>query len=235
MSSNRLNYDTCQYKQKLAESISVGNYMLNVPPIACDSCYPYPPSIRLQRQGDSVSATQPLIDVDSELIGITRPASKCPSRKFIPKCPYCKCDVGEPCGNGVISACKSCQEKLKTGQMCGSAGQLKHFKDCDLFSAEETRMSNPPCNLRGSGLNRWEWLCMNPQERVEVPFDWNVSNRIIVKDNHRPCLPTPIDPTLALPKYADKLPCVKLNPNICANIIDPPSTTWQSCKRISEL
>ena len=59
-------------------------------------------------------------------------------------------------------------------------------------TAEEIRTSNPPCNLRGTGWNRWEWLCMDPQERVLMPFDNMVSNRIIVKDNHRPCVPNPI-------------------------------------------
>jgi hypothetical protein len=40
---------------------------------------------------------------------------------------------------------------------------------------DDSRLSNPPCNLRGTGWNRWEWLCLNPQERVEIPFDWNIT------------------------------------------------------------
>ena len=46
---------------------------------------------------------------------------------------------------------------------------LKHFQDCHLNS-EPTKLSNPPCNLRGTGWNRWEWLCQNPQDKVEIPL-----------------------------------------------------------------
>jgi len=206
MSSNRLNFDTCQYKQKISESIGPGNYMINTPPISCDSCYPYSPSIRLQRQGASVDTTKPLIDIDSELLNITRPASKCPSRKWIPN---------------------NCTDR--------PASQLTHFRDCT-FPAEETRNSNPPCNLRGTGFNRWEWTCMNPQERVEIPFDWNINNRIIVKDNHRPCVPTPVDQTLVLPNYPE-LPCEKMDtPNYCANFVMPDaSSSWKKCSQIPRL
>lgn len=204
MSLNRLNYDTCQSKQRIAESTGPGNYMINTPPISCEPCYPYAPSIRLQQQGCSVDSSVPLIDIDSELIGITRPASKCPSRKWIPD---------------------SCTNKKQPS--------LTHFKDCS-FAAEETRTSNPACNLRGTGFNRWDYLCKNPQERVEMPFDWNVDNRLLVKDNHRPCVPTPIDPTLALPNYPE-LPCVKIQPNVCANYTNSPSTSWYRCNSIPNL
>ena len=77
---------------------------------------------------------------------------------------------------------------------------MQHWKDC-FVAAEDTRLTNPSCNLRGTGWNRWEHLlCGNPQERVEIPFNWNISNRIQAKDNHRPCIPSPLDPTPALPR-----------------------------------
>ena len=34
MSFNRLNYDTCEYKQTLAQSIGPGHYQINTPPIS---------------------------------------------------------------------------------------------------------------------------------------------------------------------------------------------------------
>ena len=39
----------------------------------------------MQRSGDSVSATQSMIDVDSELLGITRKLRDDPSKKYLPK------------------------------------------------------------------------------------------------------------------------------------------------------
>jgi len=76
---------------------------------------------------------------------------------------------------------------------------LIHMKDCDYLSTEETRMSNPPCTLRGTGWNRWEWLCNNPQEKAITPFETMINNRLIVKDNHRPCIPTPMSSEAVLP------------------------------------
>lgn len=65
--------------------------------------------------------------------------------------------------------------------------------------SEDTRMSNPPCTLRGTGWNRWEWLCSNPQDMALTPFETNINNRIVVKDNHRPCIPNPMDHSLLIP------------------------------------
>ena len=59
-----------------------------------------------------------------------------------------------------------------------------------------------------------------------MPFDWNISNRIVVKDNHRPCIPNPIDPTPALPVGGD-LPCEQTT-NTCANFTEPASVNWQN-------
>jgi hypothetical protein len=71
-------------------------------------------------------------------------------------------------------------------------------------TTENTRLSNPSCNLRGTGWNRWEWLCQDPQERVEIPFDYNINNRLVVRDNHRPLIPKPLDQSAALPKPTDE-------------------------------
>lgn len=55
-------------------------------------------------------------------------------------------------------------------------------------TAEMTRVSNPPCTQKEIGINRWEWLMEDPQEKALTRFDTNISNRLIVKDNHRPIL-----------------------------------------------
>ena len=106
---------------------------------------------------------------------------------------------------------------------------LKHYRDC-FIPAEHSRISNPSCNLRGTGWNRWEWLCKNPQERIEIPFDFNISNRILSKDNHRPCIPNPIDHEPLMPKGGD-LPCEPIV-NTCANYTNPSSVHWQKPETI---
>lgn len=67
------------------------------------------------------------------------------------------------------------------------------------FPNTYSRLVDPPCTLRSSGWNRWEWLCENPQEGVMVPFDWNVTSRLQQKDQFRPCIPKPIDSATLLP------------------------------------
>ena len=108
-------------------------------------------------------------------MGYTRKNSRCPTEKY------------NPCED----------DKVVYGKSCVSEG-LKHTSDCNNW-VENTRLSNPSCNLRGTGWNRWEWLCTDPQERVFRPYDWNIQSRTVVKDNHRPCIPTLIDQTPTLP------------------------------------
>ena len=67
------------------------------------------------------------------------------------------------------------------------------------FPQTHARLNDPPCTLRGTGWNRWQWLCQNPQENVMMPFDWYVPGRLLHKDAHRPCIPTPLSPKPVLP------------------------------------
>ena len=205
MSFNRLDYDTCSYKQEISESIGPGEYQLNTPFISCDDCYNKDPQIILQRSGNSVAKQMPMIDVDSELININRKLSNCSNDSFIPKF-------------------------NKEGDIDNSI-EVINFKNCDMPPTENTLLSNPPCNLKGTGWNRWEWLCQDPQDKVEMPFDYNISNRLVFKDNHRPVVPNLIDQNVFLPKANDepikvniaKAPAVPLGNNVSplqfANIV----------------
>ena len=224
MSFTNLSYDKGSYVSNLNQSVGPGVYRLGEPTVDCDQCYPYPPTVRLQLQGDSISSKNLLVDVDSELMGITRKLSQDPNKKFQPECVDTVCSSGEVCGQGVSGKCQG----SKPGERVPDK-DLKHWKDC-YIPAEDTRLSNPSCTLRGTGWNRWEWLCLNPQEKVEIPFDYNISNRIIVKDNHRPCVPNPIDPTPAMPK-GGKLPCEPTSLT-CASFTQPNSVHWQTSDNI---
>jgi hypothetical protein len=220
MSFSKNIYDKESYKQSINQSVGPGIYRMATPPISCKPCYPYPPTVRLQRQGDSVLKNTLLIDVDSELSGITRKLSKNITQQYLPSCPDSVCESGEVCGQGVVGTCSG----GKPGERATDSNLL-HMPDC-FVPAEDTRLTNPPCNLRGTGWNRWESLCKNPQERVEMPFDWNINNRIVVKDNHRPCIPNPIDPTSALP-IGGEMPCEQTSLT-CAAFTQPSSVNWQT-------
>ena len=78
-------------------------------------------------------------------------------------------------------------------------GGLSRPQECS-FPQTHSRLVDPPCTLRGSGWNRWEWLCDNPQEGAMVPFDNLITTRLQQKDQFRPCIPIPIDSKQILPE-----------------------------------
>ena len=181
MSLNRLSYDTCHYTNFLSKSMKQGHYHLNTPPIDCEPCYPNHSTIRLQKRGNSMVKNAPMIDVNSELKGITRKLSKCDRSYYQPQ-----------------------KGKIQIGHKY-IKNDIIDYKDCQKPSLD-TRLIDPPCTLRGTGWNRWEPLCLNPQDHVFIPFDTNINNRLVVKDNHRPCLPKPLSQTDVYPKE-EKIDC----------------------------
>lgn len=204
MSFNRLKYDEKTSKHELLESIGTYEYQIGTP-LQTENCFPTDTSNIIQRNGVSVDASRPMVDVNSDLLGINRKLTKDPSEKFLPKLD-------------------------KEGNLVSDDSPKLHYKDCKNETTEYTRLTNPSSNLRGTGWNRWEWLCLDPQERTEIPFDFNISNRIVVKDNHRACVPNPVDQTLALPK-GGSLPCNDTNAT-CGVFTDPPSVNWRNCNEI---
>ena len=78
MAFTRFNYDYCRTVKSLQESTGPGRYMLNTPGNGCKPCFMEDPHIRLQKFGGNlrnVSNGYP-IDIDSDLMGITRPLTK---------------------------------------------------------------------------------------------------------------------------------------------------------------
>ena len=139
MSWNRTNEDPKEVWTELRQSVGPGTYMLTTP-MKCSTPFISDPQLSTQGAQVSVCADRPLIDVDSDLLGITRIAVKCPQGKYLPKDGGCS---------------------------------LSHPRTDDTlnkkFEPEDTRSSNPGCTLRGTGWNRWEWLCEDPQRFAEAP------------------------------------------------------------------
>ena len=201
MSFNRLNYDTCSYKQVLGESIGPGEYQLGKPDVSCKPCFNKDPRYRLQRNGASLQSSMSMVDTDSELLNITRDASNCSAKKFNPTF-------------------------TQNGEIKNQNSELLNLVECPDLTSEDTRLSNPPCTLRGTGWNRWEWLCQDPQERVLPEFDYLVDTRNVVRDNHRPHIPTPVDQTLAHPMPTNE-PIMNNIMRVPSVPTNPPSVHWQ--------
>jgi hypothetical protein len=246
MSFNRLNYDSCSYKQDIYESIGPGNYQLGTPPIDCEYCFPMPPTVRMQGTGVSIKRSQPLVDQHSELLNITRKASKCCEKQWSQNCNHCgwlsleKYPTCQP--NGFCSACNQTTESKHvtnthkkesfTNGALEISGYTQHFKSC-FIPQESSRLMDAPCTLRGTGIDRFtsEILFECPQSNCLVPFDYNIDNRIVTKTNHRPCVPTPLDQRKALPPKPLPLPCDKIKAN-CGNHTYPESAqfAWRNVK-----
>jgi hypothetical protein len=212
MNHTRLTYDDCAYQHDIKESVGPGQYMLKTPRVDCDGpCFVPPPEVPLGSSGGA-TCDKELIDVDSELIGITRKASMCPTAKYMPtNKPFCNAKIP---------------------------------KECFGLTPEATRISNGPCTLRGipNGFNRWEWLCTNPQAKAFVPFDYNISNRLVVKDNHRPCIQDPVDQSAAMPHSTNTNVCYdwsskwssdQFYPKV--NQMQPPSWINTVCSKVPAL
>lgn len=203
MSFNRLNTDTCAYAQELSQSIGPGEYKLAepLPGSDCATCFPADPRIRMQRSGVSYDANRSMVDVNSDVLNIERDASNCSTKKHLPLFD-------------------------QQGNLVENRHELVNLKDCSMLETEDTRLSNPSCNLRGTGWNRWEWLCLDPQERVLIPFDYNINTNIVERDNHRPCLPTPLDQTIGLPTPTNEPIMTEIAPTRAVPT-GPPSVQWQ--------
>jgi hypothetical protein len=127
MSSNRLSYDDCSYKQSLQQSVNPLNYTLN--PMK----FEHNNKCRMELGivgGTNVSHNKSdLVDVENELRGQTFPSTKCNANKYNPfdnsNKEYIKCSQYKP-----ISPEK---EHLKSCQMFGynsvpRAPKLNEFK-----------------------------------------------------------------------------------------------------------
>ena len=100
MSFSRTMYDSCAYKKTVTESTGTLAYMLD--PVKYEVCSSKKCSVNFGVSGGA-SVRQPkrsLVEIESELLNLTRPASRCPSKKYAPKCskPNSNDDNGLPCG-----------------------------------------------------------------------------------------------------------------------------------------
>ena len=171
MSFNRLKYDNCEIKKYNQETTGPGNYLYDTP-IMCDNCLNDNPRVINQKKGVSLNSNVDWrfyygpVDVESDLFNLNRNLSRCPSKKYEPNCDPNSCtNQGEICGTGVIESCNDPKNPLRNSWNRPGDNNLVNFKNC-FFPTEDTRLSNPSTNLRGTGWNRFETLCHNPQEQV---------------------------------------------------------------------
>jgi len=154
--------------------------------------YPVSPDIRVQES--DVTVRSDLVDDSSELLNITRHYSRCPETRYMPGSVGVKVTSE---GNKVDFDKKDKMQPAQDGAVCGQR-QRRTLPDCSL-QTENTRLTTSLCASRERGYNRWDYLHFDPQKNVSIPFDHNINYSNIVKDNHRPCIPVPLDQSACLP------------------------------------
>lgn len=217
MSFSRLKYDECETKKYNEETSGPGNYMVDTPKHS-KMCWNDNPRVINQRVGDSMNTNVDWrfyagpVDVESDLLNINRRSSSCPSNKYSPNCGPNDCNnQGEPCGAGVIG---NCSNNLRNSWNRPNDNNLTNFENC-YFETEDTRLSNPNSNLRGTGINRFNHLLFDPQEQCMFPGEFMTSTRIVFKDNHRPSV---VDPKVNdMNPYEKQEKCPELDKNVCGN------------------
>ena len=173
MSFNRSSADNEEYDDTIKQSKGPGQYNLYKSPILNIPCYAKEPTVRLQLNGVSVKNRGNLTDIHSNLLGISLDSTGIEFGKNM-------CEAGYPVAGSVNAKCLT---KKNTSILDG-------FNDKECFiPTESTRLSNPPCTLRGLDYDRLDVnVCLNPQNKmVDMPFKNNVSVRLTGKDNFVPC------------------------------------------------
>jgi hypothetical protein len=204
MSFNRLRFDNDTYEHDLRQSTGPSAYALGTPQNCPDgACFVADPAVRLGT-GGATCARNVLVDVDSEVMGITRRRSRCPTEQYLPSQePFCRMHRPPDCRTQALSC-------------------------------EDTRLSNPPCTGRGTenGFNRWEFLCADPQRAAIARFPMHINGRVVIKDNWRPCVQRPSEPSaLPPPVPAPRLPEVVL-PTWLPEM--PKTLSWAECDAIAQ-
>tara|TARA_Y100000389_G_scaffold104576_1_gene101455 strand:- start:1966 stop:2634 length:669 start_codon:yes stop_codon:yes gene_type:complete len=171
----RLNYDECSYEEKLKRTIGPGLYNLNVPDNDCDNCSQdinNDPAIRYQKYGPNTCTMDSAIDDSNELKGLNYKNTKCNTNGYLPN-------------------------KYQKKSKCNINGT--NNRDC-FAPQESTRLSHPSNTLKGTGINRFQWLYNDPQEFAIERFDRiPVNDRMLCKDNHIPLIELPNDDYEVLP------------------------------------
>ena len=175
MNDTRLKYDNDSYKEKLIRSIYPGIYQLNSPYNDCNDCgvvMPDDPFIRFQAYGQNTCTMKTAVDDSSELYGLNYKNSKCNKDAYSP--------------NSYNST--GCKTKYDG-----------NTRKCTI-PTESCRLSNPPCTLKETGINRYDPLLWDPQNTALESFDRiGINYRMVAKDNHVPLLEVPQDQQVFFP------------------------------------
>jgi hypothetical protein len=153
-------------------------YYVNPPEANCPNMYPVEPTTRIQKHGGGYVANQWRTDVESDLKGITRLGQR-------------------------VRA----EDRLYNPETNYFNNQSYASPSEGSFPMNFNRLYNPPCTLRATGWNRFDYLFHDPQKTFETPFDWFIPSRDVDKQKCKssPYTPRHSGPVEAFVDQADPL------------------------------
>ena len=157
MSFTRFHDEPDRIKKQHQQSTDVGRYVLNVPGPGDKPLYMEDPYIRAQMWGGNIMTNT--VDIETELRGLSRRLNK---------------DTHE---NNYLSGDASFATRTNELIVCPTRGGS---------SVEQSRATHPAWILRDLEQDSWKMLHFDPQENVFMPFNNNLSTRILEKDHFVP-------------------------------------------------
>ena len=157
MSFTRFRDEPDRIKKQLQQSTDVGRYVLNVPGPGDKPLYMEDPYIRAQMWAGNIMTNT--VDIETELRGLSRRLNK---------------DTRE---NNYLSGDASVATRTNEIITCPTRGGS---------SVEQSRVTHPAWMLRDLEQDNWKMLHFDPQENVFMPFNNNLSTRILEKDHFVP-------------------------------------------------
>jgi hypothetical protein len=72
--------------------------------------------------------------------------------------------------------------------------------NCTTNFDESTRLTNGPCTLRGTGINRFSPIATDPQKHLSNPYEIGLNVREKYRSTYKPCIPKVINYSNTLPQ-----------------------------------
>ena len=139
MSLNRLIYDNCEYNHRLAESVGPLEYVLN--PMQYENVNKWRIEFGVVGGNNVSQIGGNLVDLESDLLGVTRKASLCPSKKFRSVC--ATADPNDCRPNDITIDGPGCNEVRVVDT------SLRHLPACNMFRYKQVALPPaldlPPC------------------------------------------------------------------------------------------
>ena len=123
MSFSRTHYDVCSYAERLNDNASAFDYALDT--VKYENCRQCRFELGLVG-GNNVSRADDLVDIESNLMGIDRPASRCAEYSFFPS--------DRDYVRGIGQHKTTCYPKIST--------EARHLPACQMFRYHPVQM--PP-------------------------------------------------------------------------------------------